>query len=256
MSKSLPQSHTPYVLVAPNGARRGHADHIQLPVSVQEIVSTAQSSFRAGADGIHLHVRDDQGQHSLDAGRYLETMSELRRAVPEMDVQITTEAAGIFDVPAQLHCLQHVKPKWASISIREIARAPDLADSVYGLCAEQGTRVQHILYDDADAALLADWQARGIVRDGQTDRLLVLGRYSSGQESAPEDLDHFPQTHSSWMVCAFGKQEHACLKKAADHGGDVRVGFENSLTDQDGSAWANNAASVSALVAVLKGPQQ
>ncbi|WP_170557558.1 3-keto-5-aminohexanoate cleavage protein [Ruegeria atlantica] len=253
MSETLSQTQMPYVLVAPNGARRGHVDHAQLPVSLPEIVAAAQSCYRAGADGIHLHVRDDQGQHSLDAGRYLETMSEFRRAVPTVDIQITTEAAGIFDVPAQFQCLQQVKPNWASISVREIARAPDLADKVYGLCAEQGTRVQHILYNDEDAALLVDWQARGVVRDGQTDRLLVLGRYTSGQESTPQDLDHFPQNASRWMVCAFGRQEHACLLAAAERGGDVRVGFENSLTDRDGNTWANNAASVSALIAALKG---
>ncbi|MCG7518482.1 3-keto-5-aminohexanoate cleavage protein [Ruegeria sp. Ofav3-42] len=243
----------PYILVAPNGARRGHADHAKLPVSLQEIVDTAQSCFEAGAHGIHLHVRDQQGQHTLDAGRYLETIAELRRVVPDMDIQITTEAAGIFDVPAQLACLQQVQPQWASISVREVARAPELAAKVYDLCAEQGTRVQHILYDAEDAGLLAQWESSGTVQGGQTDRLLVLGRYTSGQESKSEDLDQFPQDSSRWMICAFGKQEHACLQLAAARGGDLRVGFENSMIDSNGNIWANNAASVSALVAALKG---
>ncbi|WP_170425318.1 3-keto-5-aminohexanoate cleavage protein [Ruegeria arenilitoris] len=258
---SEPASHTqtapiPYVLVAPNGARRGSVDHAELPVGLEQIVATARNCFRAGADGLHLHVRDDRGQHTLDAGRYLETLAELRRVVPDMDVQITTEAAGVFDVAAQLECLRKVRPEWASISVREVARAPELVSTLYGLCEDQGTRVQHILYDREDAALLADWQGRGIVRTEQTDRLLVLGRYSLGQKSAPEDLDQFPQDPSRWMVCAFGQQEHACLLTAAKRGGDVRVGFENSLTDKDGNTWSDNAASVAALVAALKGAQE
>ncbi|WP_254435841.1 3-keto-5-aminohexanoate cleavage protein [Ruegeria arenilitoris] len=246
-------SRRPYVLVAPNGARRGRSDHPELPVSIDQIVDTARACFEAGAHGLHLHIRDKQGQHALDAGQYLETIAELRRVVPEMDIQITTEAAGLFDVPVQLACLEKVQPEWVSVSVREIARAPELASRVYGLCAEQGTRVQHILYDADDVALLTQWQKAGIVREGQVDRLLVLGRYTSGQQSAPKDLDQFPVDTSPWMVCAFGAQEHACLAYATRRGGDVRVGFENSLTDQNGNQWKDNAASVSALIAMLEG---
>lgn len=242
----------PYILVAPNGARRETADHLMLPVSTDQIVDTAIRCFAAGANGLHLHIRDAQGRHSLDAGQYLETMAELRQVVPSMDIQITTEAAGMFDVETQHRCLRDVKPKWVSMSVREIAREPALAPLVYSLCAEQGTRVQHILYDAKDAALLSRWRDAGIVRPEQTDRLLVLGRYESGQESAPRDLDQFPSEATPWMVCAFGAVEHACLAHAAHRGGDVRVGFENSLTDREGTVWNDNAASVSALVAMLE----
>ncbi len=246
----------PFILVAPNGARRGHADHAALPITPEEIVATAVACHLAGADGLHLHVRDGEGAHSLDAGRYRETLAELAVAVPELEVQITTEAAGIFDVCAQLACLKEVAPQWASISVREIARAPDLADAVYGCCAETGTRVQHILYDADDAALLDHWQAQGIVGADQVDRLLVLGRYATGQVSHPSDLDPFLTNgcpKNRWMVCAFGPHEHACLAHAVQSGGDVRVGFENSLTDETGAPWPDNAASVAALIDRLKG---
>ncbi|MEV8468066.1 3-keto-5-aminohexanoate cleavage protein [Fluviibacterium sp. DFM31] len=245
-----------YILAAPNGARRGHADHAALPVTLDEITATAGACFAAGAQGLHLHVRDDDGQHSLDAGRYTEALAELSRAVPKMDLQITTESAGKFDVPDQLACLRAVQPGWASISVREVARAPDLADTLYGTCAAQGTRVQHILYGAEDASLLARWKAEGVVRPEQVERIFVLGRYTTGQVSTPADLDVFTASglpNSPWMVCAFGSQEHACLAAAAAMGGQVRVGFENSLTDENGSAWKDNAASVAALVTRLEG---
>ncbi len=244
--------HAPYILVAPNGARRGISDHHNLPVTTEQIVAAAQACFDAGAQGIHLHVRDENGQHSLDAGRYIETIAELHRVVPEMDVQITTEAADMYDVSAQLECLERVCPKWVSIAVREIARSPELVDKVYGVCAEQGTQVQHILYDADDAAVLGRWQEQGLIRSGQTDRLLVLGRYVEGQQSNPKELDLFPTAQSRWMACAFGRQEHECLLAAARRGGDVRVGFENSMTDRDDMPWKDNGSSVKALVVALK----
>ena len=242
-------------MVAPNGARRGKADHPALPVTIPETVETAVACRRAGADGLHLHVRDAAGAHSLDPGRYNEALAELARAVPDMAVQITTESAGIYDVETQLSTLRTVAPDWASISVREIARAPELIDAVYGTCADNRTQVQHILYDADDAALLKDWQARGLVRKGQEDVILVLGRYATGQQSNPEDLMPLLQNvpaGAPWMLCAFGASEHACLIEAARLGGDVRVGFENSLTAADGRQHHDNAGSVAALISQLE----
>lgn len=245
----------PFIMVAPTGARRDKSDHPALPVTLPEIVKAAVACHAAGADGFHLHIRDDAGVHSLDAGRYRETLEALAHAAPDLVVQVTTEAAGIFAVADQLACLSQLRPAWASISVREVARDSDLAARVYATCAEVGTRVQHIAYDAADLALLHDWQARDIVRPDQTDVICVLGRYSEGQISNPSDLDPFLTSRTlppSAMACAFGPQEHICLAAAANRGFDLRVGFENSLTDAQGLPHHDNAASVAALIALLK----
>lgn len=242
-------------MVAPNGARRDRADHPALPVTTDQIVTTAAACAAAGADALHLHVRDDEGRHSLDPGRYRETLTEISATTPGLRLQITTEAAGVFDVPEQLSCLQGVRPDWASISVREIARDPDSASKVYATCAEQGTEVQHILYDTDDIVLLKDWQRTGVVRPGQDAVLFVLGRYAPGQASFPGNLhpfrDALPEARD-WMVCAFGPQEHACLLAAARDGGSLRVGFENSLTDHCNRRHPDNAASVAALRSLLE----
>ena len=246
----------PIILVAPNGARLSKADHPALPITTSEIVETANKCFTEGADGLHLHVRNEDGTHSLDTGRYRETIAELTIAVPTMRIQITTESAGIFDVPAQLRCLKEVQPEWASISISEIARQPELADHVYGTCASQGTEVQHILYNTDDIALLHQWQLKKLVRANQTSVLFVLNRYSEGQLSSPSDLDTFLKAmpkRNQWMVCAFGPHEHDYLIETARHGGDLRVGFENSLVGADNNAWADNASSLIALSKRLQG---
>ncbi len=245
----------PFTMVAPNGARRDKTDHAALPVTIPEIVEAAQACHAAGADAMHLHVRDDKGRHSLDTGRYREALDELGRAVPGMRVQVTTESAAIYDVPAQLGCLAQLRPAWASVSVREIAREPHLAERVFGTCHDNGTEVQHILYDTEDIALMLDWRARGILRDGQDGVLFVLGRYNANQDSSPEDLvpflDALPNA-PRWMLCAFGPGEHACLTSAAALGGSLRVGFENSLTAANGTQHKDNAASVATLIHSLE----
>ena len=65
-------SHNDVVMiaVAPNGARKTQQDHPQLPISPKEIAHTAAACLDAGACMLHLHVRDENLGHSLDAQRY------------------------------------------------------------------------------------------------------------------------------------------------------------------------------------------
>ena len=138
--------------------------------------------------------------------------------------------------------------------MREAARDLRLAPKLYAAAAEMGTEIQHILYDARDAALLADWQRRGIVPDAPQSVILVLGRYGDGPPSDPAALPAFlaalPPV-ARWMVCAFGSTEHACLRAAHARGGDLRVGFENSLQAPSGQLWPDNASSVRALAQAL-----
>lgn len=244
----------PLIMVAPTGARRTKRDHPQLPVKLPELIETARSCHMAGAGAMHVHLRDDRGAHTLDVGRYREALQELNLTVPGMKFQITTEAAGHFSVDEQLACLAELSPDWASISVREIARAPDCAPRVYATCRAQGTEVQHILYDVADAALLMDWISKGIVPDGPISVLIVLGRYDrplAGRVGDPGPVLEILPAATRWMVCAFGPTEHQCLTGAARLGGDCRVGFENSLCNGDGRRWRDNAHSVQSLVSAL-----
>ena len=108
----------PFIMVAPTGARRTKVDHPALPIILPEILAEAEACHAAGADALHLHVRDATGAHSLDHGLYMEALLALQETLPNLRVQITTESAGRYDVSAQLACLEALVPEWASVSIR------------------------------------------------------------------------------------------------------------------------------------------
>ncbi|MFW8594206.1 3-keto-5-aminohexanoate cleavage protein [Cribrihabitans neustonicus] len=240
------------LMVAPNGARRGRQDHEALPVTAAETAEVAAACYAAGARALHLHVRDGGGRHSLDPARYREAMAAVQERAPGMAVQITTESAGIYDVDAQLACLKALRPAAASIAVREIARDEELAPKVYQLCAEAGTRVQHILYGPECIAQLRAWYRDGTVPADRREAIFVLGKYSPAVEARPGDLDLVLKfaagMHLNWTACAFGRQEHACLLAAVAAGGDVRIGFENNIETPVGGLLDGNAASVAAFV--------
>ena len=148
MSRLFP---LPSIMVAPNGARRGKADHPALPVTISEIVQTARACHAAGAGALHAHVRDGNGAHVLDAGLYRELIAEMARAVPDMPVQITTEAAGLYSPSQQRALLRAITPEGVSIALAEMLADGDrvAARDSYHTLAEAGVAVQHILYDAA-----------------------------------------------------------------------------------------------------------
>lgn len=245
----------PLIMVAPTGARRSKTDHPSLPLSVPEIVTETRACHAAGADALHLHVRDVGGGHSLDPGLYREALTELHTHLPDFPVQITTEAAGVFDVATQAACVFDLRPDWISLSVREMARDVPRAARLYAEAKEMGCRVQHILFDDADMVLLEEWRSDGTIPETSLEVIHVLGRYEDGPPSDPDLVaDRLAplKGKSRQMLCAFGQMEHACLIQAALDGADLRVGFENSFTAPDGTTWASNAASVAALIDSLK----
>ena len=246
---------SPLIMVAPNGARRNKGHHQNLPVSIEEIRDETVACARAGADALHLHVREPSGKHTLDAGIYKEAIGEIQKVLPGFPIQVTTESAGIFSVEEQLHCLNQLRPAAASISVREIARSPQLSTKLYGLCEDQGIAVQHILYDRSDWQKLETWRSSGVIHSGQDDVIFVLGAYAPPTTATVSDVQKlsrlFALSPGRVMVCAFGAKEHEVLCNAAMHGADLRIGFENNIQGPDGKPATSNAANVARLKAAL-----
>lgn len=250
----------PKIMVAPTGARRTKNDHAELPITIPEIVSTAEACHGAGADGIHLHVRDRSGDHVLDCGLYLEVLSELKQTVPAMQFQITTEAVGRYTPEEQRRLVRQVEPAAVSISIKEMLSDGDAkaAQDFYGWCRDSGIAVQHILYGDEDLKHLNTLLNNGLSADHPTQVIFVLGRYAHNEESRPDDLKPYMTWLSAveweidWAVCAFGPSETDRLLEAHKQGGKIRVGFENSLWNRDGSLARDNAERVSEVTGSIR----
>ena len=267
----MEQQDAPIVLaVAPNGARRGKTDHDALPLTAAELAETAAACRTAGASMIHLHVRDADGRHLLDAGAYRDTAGAIAERVgPDLVIQLTTEAAGRYRPAEQQALLRALPgafggaPLFVSLGLREVdanlrpegdrAEALDEAalGELFGECRTSGIRLQVILYEARDLQRYLDLRGRGLIDDPNPALLFVLGRYSADGQSRPDALLPFlaealPEP-SSWMVCAFGRQEASCALAAATLGGHARLGFENNMLLTDGQTAPDNAALVSQL---------
>jgi uncharacterized protein (DUF849 family) len=251
--------HKVILAVAPNGSRRGKSDHPALPLTKDEILREAPLWRDGGASLLHLHIRDRDGRHSLDAEIYKEMFAGLRGVIgQDMVLQMTTESGGIFEREAQMAVVRDVRPEAVALALREIAPTDadkgEFADFLQWMDSE-GIAQQIILYDRDDLNRLIAYAREGTIDGSRLSVLYVLGRYTEMQKSNPVDLLGFLGVETlpfrEWMVCAFGPLESRCAALAALLGGHVRVGFENNFYLPNGETADSNAALVDATAAML-----
>ena len=252
----------PFIMIAPNGAHKTKIDIPTIPLTADEIALEAVRCESAGANGIHLHVRDVYLNHCLDYKLYKNHISKIKKKLPKFFIQVTTESAGRFNPEAQRQLIDNLLPSGASISIKEMWKEPDkkILANFYHRSQENGTEVQHIIYDKSDILLLSHAIKTGIIPRKALSYLLVLGRHDIVQESMPEDF--FPlyaecEKKLSFqdckkMLCAFGRNEISCLVTGVRFGFDCRIGFENNHLNEDGSFSSSNAERVAFLYQKIK----
>lgn len=250
----------PRIMVAPNGARRDKSDHPNLPITDSELADTWRACCAAGADGIHIHIRDDAGQHLLDAERYRALLSRLKATSPDAYFQVTSEAAGRYDACAQQAMVRALRPAHVSVALREMVRDPAdwvAAAEFYHWAAQNSVAIQHILYTPDETRRFVAAVKQGRIPGTAHQIQLVIGTYA-GDPPALDDLETHvtlmrqePALTFDWMLCAFGPQETDCLVRAAELGGKARVGFENSLHMANGQIAKDNAARVTEVSAAV-----
>ncbi len=256
-----PQPRRVVVAVAPNGGRKTKADHPAVPTSAEELARTAAECLERGASMIHLHVRDQDGGHLLDAEAYRSVLARICEQVGDrLVVQITSEAMGRYSPAEQRAVILQTNPEAVSLALRELA--PDETTEkdfacFLGKLKQMRIWPQFILYTPEEAKRLASLQKQGVIPFEEPSVLYVLGRFSILRTAAPLDLVPFVAPEmprfSFWSVCAFGRREAGCAAAAALLGGHARVGFENNLMLPSGEQAASNADLVESVVSAFDG---
>lgn len=248
------------VMSAPNGARRQKQDHPAVPVSPDDLAICAEEVLAAGASILHLHVRDDEGDHSLSPARYRTAMDAIRDKVgSKLVLQITTESCGKYGPNEQMNVVRELRPEAVSVALRELW-TDEIDDRIsagfYEWLGQSGTMAQHILYNRADVERFSALWERDRIGDGTPFVLLVIGRDTvvgdDGLSVLRGMLDGFGEKIPHWAVCGFGPFEVDAAQFAVKNGGHARVGFENNLLLKDGTVAQNNAALVAQAVRLGK----
>jgi uncharacterized protein (DUF849 family) len=237
------------VMCAPNGARLQKADHPGVPLTPDELADCAESLLPLGVSVIHLHVRDAQGGHSLDAGHYREALAAMRERVGDRIIlQVTTESLDVYDRREQMQLVRELRPEAVSMALRELCpdeRAEPEAGTFFRELGDMGVWPQYILYTAEETRRFDTLRRQGFFGEEHPFALAVLGRYRQSVEASEAGLEkllHAVRIEDfPWAVCCIGHLEGHVARRAAELGGHLRVGFESNRQLPDGRVARDNA---------------
>jgi uncharacterized protein (DUF849 family) len=230
-----------------NGAR-SRAESAQLPVTPHELAEAAREAVDAGAEDIHLHPKNPDGEDTLEPAHVDAAVAAVRTAVPGVPIGVTTGAWTLPDAGqrAQLVRSWTVLPDHASVNWHE-----DGAAAVAETLLERGIGIEAGIYSGTDAAqqFLAWPHAHRVLR--------VLAEVTdtdprTAPDAAVSLLNALGGTNRPILLHGEETAAWAILHAAATRGLDTRIGLEDVLLMPDGSPAPSNARLITAAQAVMR----
>jgi uncharacterized protein (DUF849 family) len=214
---------------------------------MDELVQSARGCADAGAASLHVHPRGPDGRETLD-GAQVDTATGALRAASRLPVGVTT-GAWIEPEPERRRELVATwsMPDFASVNLYE----PGATDVMWTLM-ERGIGVEAGLETEFDVERLAgSGLAQRVLRvlvevvDSDPE---VAAQHALTIDAALDEIGvtaprlHHGTGRATWKV----------LEQGIRRGREVRIGFEDVLTLPDGTWAPDNAALVTAAVALRK----
>jgi 3-keto-5-aminohexanoate cleavage enzyme len=243
-----------------------------VPFTPEEQAQSAQEAVRNGAAIIHLHVRGNNGEESLDPERYYEVIYKLRQIVPTPIIEITPrgtdrllsrsekfERGNLVKISSAMWGNKpELKPEMCALNLstRNIDEKTMLLNPP-GDVIEQIERIYRLgliprcdIYDVGDIRVALGLLEKGILRE-PLHFLLILGSYS-GIGATSQDLEYMVKClpeQSQWTALGTGSRYNSLIaEQAILLGGHIRTGFEDETYVSKGQKAKSNAE----LVAKLK----
>ncbi|WP_328484216.1 3-keto-5-aminohexanoate cleavage protein [Streptomyces sp. NBC_00377] len=230
-----------------NGAR-SRAACAHLPVTPHELATAAREAVAAGAQDVHLHPKDRDGQDTLEAAAVTAAVTAVRAAVPGVPVGVTTGAWATPDPEARAAQVRSwtVLPDHASVNWHE-----DGATQVAAVLLDRGIGIEAGVYSGTSAAQrLLDWP--------ESHRVLrVLAEITNttpqaALHAAASLLDDLGSATSPILLHGEDAAAWPILQLAASRRLDTRIGLEDVLHLPDGTPAQTNADLVRAAREIIQ----
>jgi 3-keto-5-aminohexanoate cleavage enzyme len=239
------------ITVAPTGAESAKADVPALPVTLHELVQTAKECEALGAAVIHVHIRDDDAQPTLDPGRLRETVAALREST-ELIVQLSTGGA-VTDKEADRLAVLNAGPDMASCTMGTVNFGDDVFLNRWVFIVDLHTRMQergivpeYEIFDLGHLAALHRLLGKyGLPAGGHVHVDFVMG-VPGGMPGTAEALVACHQAlrdlpeGTTFSATGIGRTTIPVLLGSLSAGGHLRVGMEDTITYAKGHPVESN----------------
>jgi uncharacterized protein (DUF849 family) len=237
------------ITVAPTGAELEKSAVSALPVTIDELVTTAKDCREAGAALIHVHIRDGEAQPTLDPDRLKDTVHALREST-DLIVQLSTGGAVTDSYDRRLAVLD-AAPDGCSLTCGTVNFGDDIFLNPWPFMCELYVKTQELgvvpefeLFDMGHVASLHRLLDKyGPPFGGHVHCDLVMGvpgGMAGDAATVVQAVAALP-AGSTWSATGIGRTSVPVMFAALAAGGQLRVGLEDTVTFSRGRPVASNA---------------
>ncbi len=239
------------ITVAHTGAYPKKEDNPAVPLTPQEIAEDVYVCWKAGAAISHIHVRDDEGNGSMDFEKF-KTVVDLVKEKKDCDVILnltTSGGTGLTD-EVRFRPVDELKPEMASYDCGTMnwqhrtvfENRPDFLEKLGMKMQEAKTKPEIEIFDVGMIHNALYYLKKGILK-APLHFQFVLG-VPGGMPATVDNLlflKNLVPSGCTWSAFGVGKGHMPVLFATLALGGHIRIGMEDNVQYSKGVLAESNA---------------
>jgi len=238
------------VTAALTGAVTTKADNPALPTQPEEIAQSAIECYEAGAAIVHLHVRDDNDNGSMDYDKFAKTVGLIRDSKCPVLLNLTTSGALGQTYEDRIRPFRELKPELASFDAGTMnwlhktvfMNEPAFLEILGKEMQEAGVKPEVEIFDMGMLYNALYYIKIGVLQ-APVHFQICLGA-PGGMTATAENLlymiNHLPE-NCTWATFGIGSKAMEITMTGLGIGGNIRVGLEDNVYYHYGQLAKSNA---------------
>ena len=241
------------ITIAPTGAWPKKENNPAVPMTPEEIAEDVYACWKAGAAVAHLHMRDDEGNGTMDKEKFKKTV-ELIRAHKDCDIVLNMTTSGDLhatDETRQAH-LREIKPEMASYDCGSMnwlnsglfLNTPAFLEELGATMQEYNVKPEIEAFDPGMIANAAYYVKKGVLKTPLHFQFCM--GCANGIPGSVKNLVFMKETMdqlcpgSTWSCFGVGHSAMEIMYAAIAMGGHIRVGMEDNVMFAKGQLAESN----------------
>ena len=256
------------ITAAVTGAWPKKENNPNVPMTPQEIADDVYACWKAGAAVAHLHMRDDEGNGTMDTAKFEETVNLIHTKYPDCDIVLNLTTSGDIHADDEIRVahVKKLKPEMASYDCGSMnwlnsglfLNTPKFLTDWGLLFQELGVKPEIEAFDPGMIGNAAYYIKKGVLKT-PVHFQFCMG-CANGIAGSMKNLIFMKETadelvgkgNYTWSCFGVGHSAMEMLYGAVALGGNIRVGMEDNVMYAKGQLAESNVQFIERAVRVIK----
>lgn len=256
------------ITAAVTGAWPKKENNPNVPMTPQEIADDVYACWKAGAAVAHLHMRDDEGNGTMDTAKFEETVNLIHTKYPDCDIVLNLTTSGDIHADDEIRVahVKKLKPEMASYDCGSMnwlnsglfLNTPKFLTDCGLLFQELGVKPEIEAFDPGMIGNAAYYIKKGVLKT-PVHFQFCMG-CANGIAGSMKNLIFMKETadelvgkgNYTWSCFGVGHSAMEMLYGAVALGGNIRVGMEDNVMYAKGQLAESNVQFIERAVRLIK----